>query len=1487
MAFGTSYAQAQKRRERVRALAAEVDGAGYAATLTALARASKQPRVQRTRSYKQIALEAVRPAASYDEATRRAPQTAPRPRPRQPGPPAPTAQGPYPSRAPAAARPVRSRLPGGREQADEEAPAARQRRATAREQRKLDARPISSLTPPSQEERDLQAIADAPDPLERTRNQARAQAQAVLRRGGSHVEAIQAAHAIDPSLILTRDDLGLPHNTLRRGFDAHNRFLAGARNVGLSFVDDPIGSAADLTTEGGFDAVQARGQDVYDSLPFHLQLAADIGFDPWWLVPGMGLSRGSLRGLGALAGRSTLGVRRAGDVAQGLRAAAAGPPLADVAGASARLAGSPQAAGAGVRTAVRAAETGAPTSAAGDPARVRPADGQRPADAGAPAPQAFAAGGDEVLHGADQLRMWRETRALVDVPTGPTRITTERLPWASPEERRRWPSMARPADYGIPRRNVEAIGEEFARLFPDAGPVHILYVDGARWANANLRRALGPEWAGDLDDLAVRERNGELIPAAMFPSAERSVIVLPENSDDALSLLAHEMAHVVQRAEWRNLDLRPNHWGAKLTDAYDHRRTVGQGALESFEEWYAQQLALYILTPNRPVGGPAGTYFKLIARKLRKLFVAISQEFGKTSEANYLFREYAEDLIERAQAGRLADGGPGTPRAQRRGGRAAPVRYGPESPDWDPASAEGLRATARQAMWQSLQTEATLDDALAALRDLMDEQRALPSQGDAERAWAQLDELDRAVDEDPADPALSRMLARIPANLLEGRIAGAVQEVQRARDAWLEARQAADQARRATRGAGVGDATPTAADRVQALSNDQLLDRLWAAAQVEARETRRRPVADRRPGDMYWINKELRRRGYDEKALMRLRMRGWDWPEEAIEEALSRGEYPRPDPDDVWAADPPAALARRQEPPATFARAADEGPLSDAERAELADLEHDASYRLIGPGPYRRLQELRERRWIDPRPDPPTGAEADIAGGPEPPVPPPEPRPGAQPSPDEAWHRILRDRAEVQQNIEAELDPAIRESLARTARAVDPGKSHTPHVLSATEEADAAARAVDKADFPALRPAPVRPVSALAKRVFAALPELPDGRAPLLDDYILEGEDVAIADLRRFDGDLAAWRRQKTLARQMLNDSLLEKGILRKNRMGQIVDERTDTIWEFNRAMHGEVNAPPAAVREEFDILRYFYDLETEIMRSWDGALLPDDQVYAARYWKVRRGRRGRPDAGGPLGARRGLPDRAPRRHHGLHAGRRGAGLRAAPLESRGPAVRPPQRRRGVPPAAVAHRPHDGARDGARGGRAAAARLDGAGGRPGLRGAAARSARTAASWAGRRATACPSRSAGGWRRCSASAGPASWASRRRRRSTWRSNSSCCSPCSSRSTWAGASSARPSTARWTRWCTCIPAAAARAAKRPAPASPACSPRTCAGPCRPSGRCRAGWGRRPGPTSRRRSGATCCSARSTPPPSRRRAASRRTACCGAGARWWTPR
>ena len=135
-----------------------------------------------------------------------------------------------------------------------------------------------------------------------------------------------------------------------------------------------------------------------------------------------------------------------------------------------------------------------------------------------------------------------------------------------------------------------------------------------------------------------------------------SVVVKPDDLYTAVLAVGHELGHSLFIQEINKLVDSPNLWKVLNKEFEKAQDQVGAPYTGDFgfEEWYADQMALFLLNEGKKPGNGSEAYFKRLANKIRKFFGdlhrTIQQRFGKG--VNPEFENYAQQVVQSYKDGR-------------------------------------------------------------------------------------------------------------------------------------------------------------------------------------------------------------------------------------------------------------------------------------------------------------------------------------------------------------------------------------------------------------------------------------------------------------------------------------------------------------------------------------------------------------------------------------------------------------------------------------------------------------------------------------------------------------------------------------------------------------------------------------------------------------------------------------------------------------------
>mgnify|MGYP003133744154 CR=1 FL=1 len=145
----------------------------------------------------------------------------------------------------------------------------------------------------------------------------------------------------------------------------------------------------------------------------------------------------------------------------------------------------------------------------------------------------------------------------------------------------------------------------------------------------------------DLKGRIINFRNASIILVNLNEGATKF-----EQGVAALAL-AHELGHAVFNQEAINSLSNKTLFNNLLKEFEKAKQEIGTNQYEGefgFEEWYADQIAAYLLDPTKSAKNQAQSFFKRIAAKIQEAFNSLSSVVRQRFDLNPTFAEYVEEV---------------------------------------------------------------------------------------------------------------------------------------------------------------------------------------------------------------------------------------------------------------------------------------------------------------------------------------------------------------------------------------------------------------------------------------------------------------------------------------------------------------------------------------------------------------------------------------------------------------------------------------------------------------------------------------------------------------------------------------------------------------------------------------------------------------------------------------------------------------------------
>ena len=133
----------------------------------------------------------------------------------------------------------------------------------------------------------------------------------------------------------------------------------------------------------------------------------------------------------------------------------------------------------------------------------------------------------------------------------------------------------------------------------------------------------------------------------------------PQDLYTGVLAVGHELGHSLFVQEINKLVNSPNLWKVLNKEFEKAQDRIGEPYTGDygFEEWYADQMALFLINEGKKPGNGSEAYFKRLANKIRKFFndlhKTIQERFGKG--INPEFNNYAQQVVQSYKEGRTPE----------------------------------------------------------------------------------------------------------------------------------------------------------------------------------------------------------------------------------------------------------------------------------------------------------------------------------------------------------------------------------------------------------------------------------------------------------------------------------------------------------------------------------------------------------------------------------------------------------------------------------------------------------------------------------------------------------------------------------------------------------------------------------------------------------------------------------------------------------------
>jgi len=137
------------------------------------------------------------------------------------------------------------------------------------------------------------------------------------------------------------------------------------------------------------------------------------------------------------------------------------------------------------------------------------------------------------------------------------------------------------------------------------------------------------------------------------------IINLPENATEvqksqALLALMHELGHSVYKQEAINSLRNKNFYNKLLAEFQKAKAEVGSRQYEGplgFEEWYADQMAAYLIDRSKQATNSVESFFKRLARRIQQAFDSFGNIMRRRFNLNPAFNDYVQEVTKSYREG--------------------------------------------------------------------------------------------------------------------------------------------------------------------------------------------------------------------------------------------------------------------------------------------------------------------------------------------------------------------------------------------------------------------------------------------------------------------------------------------------------------------------------------------------------------------------------------------------------------------------------------------------------------------------------------------------------------------------------------------------------------------------------------------------------------------------------------------------------------------
>ena len=154
-----------------------------------------------------------------------------------------------------------------------------------------------------------------------------------------------------------------------------------------------------------------------------------------------------------------------------------------------------------------------------------------------------------------------------------------------------------------------------------------------------------------LNHISNMRKNNEKGIYLNFPEVDLIILDIDESMSSveqaqAILTLGHELGHIVFKDELaRSLSLPGIR--EKLMKAFEANKAKSQQyqGKHGFEEWYADQVSVYLLNEAKKADNATDSFFKRIANRIREIWKQLSPMYRRRFQADPSFTEYVENTV--------------------------------------------------------------------------------------------------------------------------------------------------------------------------------------------------------------------------------------------------------------------------------------------------------------------------------------------------------------------------------------------------------------------------------------------------------------------------------------------------------------------------------------------------------------------------------------------------------------------------------------------------------------------------------------------------------------------------------------------------------------------------------------------------------------------------------------------------------------------------